>query len=129
MICIFIALFAMVIAVNMFYVSYQLCGINRIFINPPIALIESSVNMISNGDQPNLYFNKEDLIEKLTSYYDEKIEKLHVEDYTLTFTFVNPSNESYCTTSQCQGFKMKLKSELTFNLKYEREVYYKIQKN
>ena len=129
MICIFIALFAMVIAVNMFYVSYQLCGINRIFINPPIALIESSVNMISNVDQPNLYFNKEDLIEKLTSYYDEKIEKLHVEDYTLTFTFVNPSNESYCTTSQCQGFKMKLKSELTFNLKYEREVYYKIQKN
>ena len=129
MICIFIALFAMVIAVNMFYVSYQLCGINRIFINLPIALIESSVNMISNGDQPNLYFNKEDLIEKLTSYYDEKIEKLHVEDYTLTFTFVNPSNESYCTTSQCQGFKMKLKSELTFNLKYEREVYYKIQKN
>lgn len=129
MICIFIALIVMVLAFNFFYVSYQICGINRLFINPPIALIESSINLVSNDDNPDLYFNKELLISNLTTYYGEKIEKLHVSDYDLTFTFVNPSDESYCTTTKCQGFKMKLVSDLTFNYKYEREVYYKIQKN
>ena len=129
MICIFIALLVMVISFNFFFISYQICGINRLFINPPIGLIESTVNLVSNEDQPNLYFNKELLVYSLTNYYEEKIEKLHVEDYTLSFTFINPSNESFCTTTQCQGFKIKLSSTLTFNYKYEREVYYKIQKN
>ena len=129
MICIFIALLVMVIGVNFFYVSYQVCGINRLFINPPIALIESSINLVSNTDEPNLYFNKELLRSNLTNYYEDKLEKLHVMSYFLNFTFVNPEEGSYCTSNECMGFKLKLTSELTFNYKYEREVYYKIQKN
>ena len=129
MICVFIALLVMVIAVNIFFTSYQICGINRIFVNPPIGLIESSINLVSNNVEPNLYFDKNLLIYNLTDYYEEKIEQLHVRNYTFTFTFVNPDDESYCTNNQCKGFKMKLTSKLTFNMMYERELYYKIKKN
>lgn len=129
MVCIFISLFVVVISFNFFAISYQINGINRLFLTTPISLVESSITLLSNDEEPNLYFDQEKLINKLDNYYNKRLEKYKITNYTIDYYFYDPLIDSYCFTDKCNSIVISFQGHLTFNYKLERQFYYSIKKN
>jgi len=125
MVTIFIALFIIVCCFNLFMFSYQANGINRLVYGIPISLIETAVDIYDIDASSGVYFSRDVLEEKLTSYFDYSI-KHYVNDYQLDFYYYNPLNHSYCLRDRCSAFEMTISTTLMMNYHYEKTLYYEI---
>ena len=127
MINVFISAFIMIVSFNFFYVTYQMCGVNRVVISTPIQLFEKNILLISNAEEPNLYFQKQDLIDSANEYY-KAIEK-YTPDYEVNIRFYNAGGYSICTSPQCKAVVIYVDAYLTFNLTMHKELFYEIKRN
>ena len=128
MVVIFIALFITVFCFNFFMISYQMNGINHLIYSVPLSLFETSINLLNLEEDTVPYFSKENLENKLTSYFSYGMQR-YVNDYKLDFYYYNPSNHSFCTTNKCSAVEVTLKTELMLNYLYEKIFYYEIRGN
>ena len=124
-------LFSITIAVlsfQFFTATYQLTGINRTLYNVPISIFESSIPLTQNVDTPVMYYNKETLESKLTSYFDKSLAR-YTTSYTLDFYYYVQEDESICRTDYCDAIEITLKAKVLVAMTYQKSARFYIQKN
>ena len=110
-----------------FTLSYRLQTINRVVINTPISIFESSISLLHYIEEHNLYFDKEALRKNLINYYDENLEKVF-KDYEMTLYFYNQESQSICVSDQCDAVKVTISGNIFFQMEINRSVNYEIHK-
>ena len=127
MINIGIALMVMVMSVQCFSISYRLNGINRAFLETPISLFQVAIPIITNNDEYIAYFDKDELIENLTYYYDTNIRK-YSNDYSLYYYFSNVGESSVCLSKICDAIEIKLTARIIFSTTYSKTLRFEIRR-
>ena len=70
MIAMFISFFVAFLSFNFFMISYQINGINRLVMSMPLSLFETAINMFEIDEDIGPAFDKEILLDNLSSYFD-----------------------------------------------------------
>lgn len=118
----------LIMSIQFFFVSYRLTGINRVMMNIPISIFESSIPLVQDRDEPIMYFNKTTLNKELTSYFDKSLKK-YVDDYTVVYFYYNSDTNHSCLTSYCDAIAVQVQTKVTPLMKYRKTVKFYIQKN
>ena len=113
---------------QLFFICQRMTVINRAVLNTPKSIFESSIPLVREDEDPNLYFDVELLRDNLTSYYDKCIKPYSME-YTMKLYFHVPGTEFMCMMNTCQAVKVTVSAKVVFDLTYSRSIDYKIQKN
>ena len=118
----------LILTVQFFFISYRLTGINRVMLNIPIQIFESSIPLVQERDEPIIYFDRETLDAKLTSYFEKSISK-YTEHYTIDYYYYSPDDGSACLNSYCTAIEITLEARITLTMNYQKSVHFYIQKN
>ena len=70
MVILFIAFLLVVLSFSFFMVSYQINGVNRLVLSAPLSLFETSIILYDIDEEIGPVFDKEILVDNLTSYFD-----------------------------------------------------------
>ena len=126
MIAMIIAFFVAVLSFNFFMISYQVTGINRLVLGAPLSLFETAINMyqIDKGDGP--YFNKEILVDNITSYFSYHMPR-YTDDYLLSYYYYNIEDHSLDMSDQTKAVEVTLKANLILYYRYQKTMYYEIR--
>lgn len=124
MIIMFIAILLVIGCFGIFTVTYQVNGLNRLFIYTPLSIVEKCV--IVQGEN-GLKFYKGKLEAQLNNYYDERI-KEYTDKYEISYYFYRQLNFAYCTDLYCDSVEVSVTATLNFNYQYERTVYFEVAK-
>ena len=126
MIAMIIAFFVAVLSFNFFMISYQVTGINRLVLGAPLSLFETAINMyqIDKGDGP--YFNKEILVDNITSYFSYHMPR-YTDDYLLSYYYYNIEDHSLDMSDQTKAVEVTLKANLILYYHYQKTMYYEIR--
>ena len=117
-----------VLSFQFFTVTFQLNGINRTLYNVPISIFETSIPLAQNVDTPAMYYDKEILYEKLTSYFDKTLRR-YTSTYTVDFYYYVQEDESVCRTDYCDAIEITLKAKVAVVMTYQKSARFYIQKN
>lgn len=128
MILMFIALFVAVISFNFFMMSYQINGVNNLVLAMPISLYETSINMININDSTGPTFDKQRLEERINKYFSFSMKK-YTDDYSLSFYYYNPFDQSVCLSDSCCAVEVKVDATLILYYHYSKTMYYQIRSN
>ena len=113
------------VSFTIFSIGIQLQSINRIVFQTPKGLVERCVPMqYEDGFVP--HFDKELLISKLTSYYQEVLDR-YTKNVSVDYYFYNVSDGSYCLNDECDGVKVTINSIVSFSFVYHRTVFFEIR--
>ena len=118
----------LILTTQFFLISYRLTGINRVMLNIPITIFESSIPVVQNRDEPLIYFDKEALNAELTSYFAKSISK-YTDDYSVDYYYYSKDDESICIGSYCDAIEITLEAKITLTMNYHKSVHFYIQKN
>lgn len=126
MIVAFLAVLTALLSFQFFTVTLRINNINRIVVNTPIALFESSVPLIipAGSDKPG--FDKRLLERKIRRYYEKTLTK-YSKSYQVYFNYYNQSNHSYCTALFCDAVQVKVKAVIVFQIPYQKTMFYEIK--
>lgn len=113
---------------QIFATSYRINGINRSFLNIPISIFESSIPLVQDVAEPEIYYDKALLESQLTSYFDKTIDK-YCNDYSLSFYYYSQEDESICVNDKCTAIEITLKAEVILLINYQRSARFYIQDN
>lgn len=127
MIIAFLVVVVAIISFSFFTVTIRINAINRVVIATPIEIFETSIPLLDEDEEKNIYFDKEVLEEKLTNYYFSNLDK-YTKEITLDFYYYNQIDKSYCVNDQCTAVEVCLESEIVFDFQYSRTMYYEIKK-
>lgn len=125
MINIFIAGMVGVMSFIFFNLGININSINRIIINTPKQIFESSTYLVDE-ETPYIYFNEEKLLEQLTNYYSNSFEK-YVDDFELKLYFLNASDKTFCLNSKCNYVKVEIKAYLFLDYTFDQSIFYEIR--
>ena len=128
MIAIFISFFVVVLSFNFFMISYQMNGINRLVLSAPLSLFETAINLFDIDEEIGPTFNKEILVDNITSYFDYQMSR-YTSDYSLSFYYYNPSDHSLELSENTKAVEILVKAELAVSYHYEKTMYYEIWSN
>ena len=128
MVLMFIALFIAVISFNFFMMSYQINGVNNLVLAMPISLYETSINMININDSTGPTFDKQRLEERINKYFSFSMKK-YTDDYSLSFYYYNPFDQSVCLSDSCYAVEVKVDATLILYYHYSKTMYYQIRSN
>lgn len=117
-----------VLSFNFFMMSYQVNGVNRLVMNAPIALFETSLELLDVNEKNGPIFNKEILEDNLTSYFDYSLPH-YTDDYEISFYYYNPSDHSVCLDERCRAVEVKVSASFLFNYHYEKTMFYEVRSN
>lgn len=117
-----------VLSLNFFTITYRVNGLNRLIHNVPISLFETSIPIIEESDELTLYYDKELLENKLTSYFDKSIYK-YTDEYRVTFYYYNQEDESICKGDKCDAIEITLKAKIDLFSEFKKTARFYIQKN
>ncbi len=123
-------LFVLILTVflfSSFTLSYRLQTINRVVINTPISIFESSISLVHYIEENNLYFDKEELRNNLEEYYDKNLKKT-LKDYSMDLYFYNQVDHSICVTDKCDAVKVTINGSFFFTIEVTRTINYEIHK-
>lgn len=123
MILIFIAAFLTILCSSMFFVTFQVNGINRAVVSVPMSFLEVTVPVDDIRDHP--YFDRNTVINNLTSYYDKTILK-YTSNYDAEFYFYNSEDFSYCINEKCSAVEVTITANLMYEFHYKRVMFYEI---
>ena len=127
MICIGIALMVMVMSVQCFTVTYRLNGINRTLLQTPISLFEVAIPLVQDDGEFIAYFNKTELKNNLTYYYNTNLSK-YVTNYRITYYFSKTGTTSYCATSKCDAVEVRISTPIIFQTRYQKSMRFEIRR-
>lgn len=121
-----IALIVMIMAINCFTLTYRLNGINRTLLDTPISLFEVAVPTVQEQDEIVMYFDRDQLVENLTYYYDSKLVDF-VDDYTINYYFSNVGSDAVCTTDYCDAVEVNISANVVFSVRYNKTMRFEIR--
>ena len=128
MIMAIISFFVALLSFNFFMISYQTSGLNRLVMSMPLSLYETAINMFDVENEEGPYFDKEILIDNLTSYFDYHIYK-YTDDYSLSLYYYNISDHSIDMDDECRAVEVKVETTLILYKHYEKTMFYEIRSN
>ena len=128
MINMIISFVVVVLSFNFFMMSYQVNGVNRLVMNAPIALFETSLELLDINEKNGPIFNKEILEDNLTSYFDYSLPHF-TDDYEVSFYYYNPSDHSVCLDEKCRAVEVKVSASFIFSYHYEKTMFYEVRSN
>ena len=117
----------LIMTVQFFFISYRLTGINRVMLNIPISIFESSIPLVQERDEPIIYFDKEKLNTELTSYFEKSIKK-YTDEYELDYYYYSQDDHSICTSEYCTAIEITIEAKITLTMNYQKTVHFYIQK-
>ena len=117
-----------VLSLHFFTITYRLNGVNRMLYNIPISIFESSIPLAQESEEIVIYYNKTELQNKLTYYFDTNIHK-YVSRYTLDFYYYNQSDGSICKSDYCDAVGITLKAEILLTVNYQKTATFYIKDN
>ena len=128
MINMIISFLVVVLSFNFFMMSYQVNGVNRLVMNAPIALFETSLELLDINESNGPIFNKQILENNLTSYFDYSLPH-YTDDYEVSFYYYNPSDHSVCLDEKCHAVEVKVSAAFIFMYHYEKTMFYEVRSN
>ena len=123
-----ISFFVAFLSFNFFMNSYQINGINRLVLGMPVSLYETAINMIDIDEEKGPFFNKNELENNLTSFYNFHMPR-YTDDYRLSFYYYNPTNHSLYLGSEPQAVEVTIRATLILFNNYRRTMFYEIRSN
>ena len=128
MIAIFISFFIVVLSFNFFMVSYQINGINRLVLSAPLSLFETAINLFQIDEEIGPVFDKEILVDNITSYFDYHMPR-YTSNYSLLFYYYNPADHSIELSDNAKAVEVEINASLALDYHYEKTMYYEIWSN
>ena len=128
MINIYLSVFVMVLSFNCFTFTYRYNGINRTLMEMPKSLLETSIPLIEVDDPFFIHFDREELTNNLTYYFDSHLPR-YTDEYHLDYYFSNTGDESMCLTDSCTAIEINLKAKVLFFSEYDKTMRYEIRSN
>ena len=128
MVSIFICLFIVVLSFNFFMVSYQINGINRLVMSIPLSLFETAINMFEIDEDIGPAFDKEILLDNLSSYFDYNFVK-YTDEYGLNLYYYKPSDHSLDMSDNPKAVEVTVTAKIVLNNYYQKEMFYEIRSN
>ena len=128
MVSIFICLFIVVLSFNFFMVSYQINGINRLVMSMPLSLFETAINMFEIDEDIGPAFDKEILLDNLSSYFDYHFVK-YTNEYGLNLYYYKPSDHSLDMSDNPKAVEVTITAKIVLNNYYQKEMFYEIRSN
>ena len=128
MINMIISFVVVVLSFNFFMMSYQVNGVNRLVMNAPIALFETSLELLDINEKNGPIFNKEILEDNLTSYFDYSLPH-YTDDYEVSFYYYNLSDHSVCLDEKRRAVEVKVSASFIFSYHYEKTMFYEVRSN
>lgn len=120
---VFLSLMTLIMSFNLFAISYQINGINRVVVHTPTSIFEINIPLVNND---YLYFNKTKLENDLLNYYSKNIER-YTNLYDVSFYYYDLEDGSICLGEICRGIEVTVNAKLTFNYSYSRTMFYEIE--
>ena len=117
-----------VLSLHFFTASYRITGINRVFYNIPIAIFETSIPLVQSGTSPLVYYDKDMINNKLTSYFEDSVTK-YCKSYELEIFYYVQDDYSYCLTNQCDAVEISIDAKVLLNYEYHKTARFYIQDN
>lgn len=126
MIAAIISFVVVFLSFNLFMMSYQINGINRLVIGAPLSLFETAINMYGIDFETGPYFDKEFLEDNITTYFDFHMPR-YVETYELSFYYYNIEDHSIDMDDECRAVEVNIDTDLFLANHYHRTMYYEIR--
>ena len=128
MVAMFISFFVVFLSFNFFMVSYQINGVNRLFVSTPIALFETAIVLIDVDENEGPYFDKYILEDNLTSYFDFHLPR-YTSDYSVSFYYYNVEDHSLDIDLEARAVEVTLSANLVLSKHYQKTMFYEIRSN
>lgn len=117
-----------ILSLQFFTVTYRLNGVNRTLYNIPISIFETSIPLVADDGVFIAYYDKEELDDKLTYYFDTSLKK-YVNRYEVDYYYYNQSDYSICQSSYCDAIEITLTADILFNVHYQKSARFYIRSN
>ena len=117
-----------ILSLHFFTVTYRTNGVHRTLFNVPISIFETSIPLANEEDNPDLYFAKAQLEEKLNSYFAFHLRK-YVSQYEVSYYYYNREDESICRDDRCTSLEINLKANIVLNFQYDKTANFYIRNN
>ena len=111
---------------NIFMISYQVSGINRLVLGTPMSLFETAIIMYNIDEEKGPCFDKELLVENITYYFDYHM-KRYTADYDLVFYYYNPIDHSLNLSQDVQAVEVTINASLMLDYQYHKTMFYEIR--
>ena len=128
MIAAILSFFVVFFSFNFFMLSYQVNGINRLVTSMPLSLFETAIEMLDIDEANGPYFNKSELENNLTSFFDYHIPR-YTNDYSINYYYYNISDHSIDMDDECQAVEVTVNTELFLSKHYQKTMHYEIRRN
>lgn len=117
-----------ILSLQFFTFTYRINGINRVMFNMPISIFEASIPLVQDTNEPILYFDREYLLNELTSYVDKSIYK-YTDRYSLDLYYYDQDDYSICRGDYCNAVEVTLNARITLFDDYSKTMRFYIHKN
>ena len=117
-----------ILSLRFFTFTYRINGINRVMFNMPISIFEASIPLVQDTSEPILYFDREYLLNELTSYIDKSIYK-YTDRYSLDLYYYDQDDYSICRGDYCNAVEVTLNARITLFDDYSKTMRFYIHKN
>ena len=117
-----------ILSLQFFTFTYRINGINRVMFNMPISIFEASIPLVQDTSEPILYFDREYLLNELTSYIDKSIYK-YTDRYSLDLYYYDQDDYSICRGDYCNAVEVTLNARITLFDDYSKTMRFYIHKN
>jgi len=117
--------FLTITSFSLFDFSLKLNSVNRAIIYTPMEIFTTSIPL-SELKEGEAYFIKEDINNKLQSYY-QRVVSSYIDDYSYSLYYYNQSDGSYCIGELCDAVEVTFDCNISLFYKYHRVMFYEIK--
>lgn len=126
MIVMFIALYVVVMSSNLFIMSYQMNGINRLVVGAPMSIFETAVVLYNLLPEEKPYFDKILLEENICEYFDYSLPR-YTEKYVISISYYDLANHAISFSEKPEATEIIIKATLDFSFLYQKTMHYEIR--
>lgn len=125
-ICIIVLLFG-IIGLNLFTFSTRLKTVDRVVVQTPKEIFESSIPLLANENKLTPIFDGELLGKKLNDYYTTNLGK-SCKSFSFDLYFYNPDDMSMCVSEKCTAVEVNVTANIFLEFNYSKMIFYEIRK-
>ncbi|NLB48279.1 MAG: hypothetical protein GX813_00255 [Erysipelotrichia bacterium] len=126
MIIMFIALYIVVMSCNLFVMSYQMNGINRLVTGIPMSIFETAVVLYGLSPEEKPYFDKEILEDNIWDYFDCSLPR-YSETYEIAISYYDLVSHAISFSDKPEATQIKITTVLDFSFCYQKTMHYEIR--